>query len=70
LWECETWSLTLKEGPRWKVSGRLLTNIFGPKKEEETGGLATLRNLFLRINYWRDKPTRKAARMAETSNGY
>jgi hypothetical protein len=95
----------LKEEPRWKDFGRLLTNIFGPKKEEGSGGFETLRNaalrnLFLRINplnaelnpschllallggativdvsrlrvnYWRVKPTRKASRMAETSNEY
>jgi hypothetical protein len=57
---CETWSLTLKEGHRWKVFGCLLTDIFEPKKEEGPGGFETLRNTALRnlclhINYWHGK---------------
>lgn len=40
--------------------GRLLTNVLGPKKEQGPGGFETLpnvslRNLYLRINYWHDK---------------
>jgi hypothetical protein len=51
----------------------LLTNVFGPKKEQGPGGFETLRisslrNLYLRIEYWRDKPTGKAACMEETRN--
>jgi len=44
----------------------LLTNVFGPKKEQGPDGFETLRNaalrnLYLRINYWRDEVIRKAA---------
>jgi hypothetical protein len=56
LYGYETWSLTLKEGHRWKMLGRMLKNIFGPKREEGLGGFETLlnaavRNLYLHINY-------------------
>ena len=37
LYGCETWSLTLREECRLKVSEkRMLRRIFGPKREEET----------------------------------
>jgi hypothetical protein len=36
---CETWSLTLKEEHRLKVfEKRMLRRIFGPKRDEVTGG--------------------------------
>jgi hypothetical protein len=35
----ETWSLTLREERRLKVfENRMLRRIFGPKRDEETGG--------------------------------
>jgi hypothetical protein len=35
---CETWSLTLREEPRLRVSeNRMLRRIFGPKSDEVTG---------------------------------
>jgi hypothetical protein len=38
LYECETWSLTLREERRWSVyENRLLRRIFGPKRDEVTG---------------------------------
>jgi len=38
LYGCKTWSLTLKEECRLKVSEkRVLRRIFGPKKDELTG---------------------------------
>jgi hypothetical protein len=38
LYECETWSLTLREERRLRVfENRVLRRIFGPKREEETG---------------------------------
>jgi hypothetical protein len=38
LYECETWSLTLKEECRLRVSeNRMLRRIFGPKRDEVTG---------------------------------
>jgi hypothetical protein len=39
LYECETWSLTLREEHRLRVvENRVLKRIFGPKGDEETGG--------------------------------
>jgi hypothetical protein len=37
LYECESWSFTLREESRLRVSeNRVLRKIFGPKKEEVT----------------------------------
>jgi hypothetical protein len=45
LYVCETWSLTLKEEHRFRVSeNRVLRRIFGPKREEVTGGWRRLHN--------------------------
>jgi hypothetical protein len=39
LYGCETWSLTLREEHRLRVFvNRVLRRIFGPKRDEETGG--------------------------------
>jgi hypothetical protein len=39
LYECETWSLTLREVHGLKVfENRVLRRIFGPKRDEVTGG--------------------------------
>jgi hypothetical protein len=38
LYGCETWSLTLREEHRLRVSeNRVLRRIFGPKRDEVTG---------------------------------
>jgi hypothetical protein len=38
LYGCETWSLTLREEHRLRVSdNRVLRRIFGPNKDEVTG---------------------------------
>jgi hypothetical protein len=38
LYGCEAWSLTLREEHRLRVSeNRVLTRIFGPKRDEVTG---------------------------------
>jgi hypothetical protein len=38
LYECETWSLTLREEHRLRVfENRALRRIFGPKRVEVTG---------------------------------
>ena len=43
--ECETWSLTLREGRRLRVfENRVLRRIFGPKRDEETGEWRKLHN--------------------------
>jgi hypothetical protein len=39
LYGCETWSLTLREEHRLRVfENRMLRRIFGPKRDEVTGG--------------------------------
>jgi hypothetical protein len=39
LYECENWSLTLREEHRLSVfENRVLRRIFGPKRDEVTGG--------------------------------
>jgi hypothetical protein len=45
LYGCETWSLTLREEHKLKVfENRLLRRIFGPKRDEVTGGGKKLHN--------------------------
>jgi hypothetical protein len=45
LYGCETWSLTLREEHRLRVfQNRLLRRIFGPKRDEVTGGWRKLHN--------------------------
>jgi hypothetical protein len=45
LYGCETWSLTLREEHRLRVfENRVLRRIFGPKRDEETGGWRKLHN--------------------------
>jgi hypothetical protein len=45
LYDCETWSLTLREEQRLRVSEkRVPRRIFGPKRDEVTGGWGKLCN--------------------------
>jgi hypothetical protein len=45
LYGCETWSLTLREEHTPKVfENRVLRRIFGPKRDEMTGGWRKLHN--------------------------
>jgi hypothetical protein len=45
LYGCETWSLTLREEHRLRVFGnRVLRRIFGPMRDEVTGGWRKLHN--------------------------
>jgi hypothetical protein len=45
LYECETWSLTLREEHRLGVfENRVLRRIFGPKRDEVTGEWRKLHN--------------------------
>jgi hypothetical protein len=45
LYGCETWSLTLREKHKLRVSeNRVLRGIFGPKREEVAGGWRRLHN--------------------------
>jgi hypothetical protein len=46
---CETWSLTLREEHRQRVfENKVLRRIFGPKRDEVTGGWRKLHNEELR----------------------
>jgi hypothetical protein len=45
LYECETWSLTLREDHRLRVfESRVLRRIFGPKRDEVMGEWRQLHN--------------------------
>jgi len=45
LYGCETWSLTLREERRLRVSeNRMLRRIYGPKRDEVTGEWRKLHN--------------------------
>jgi hypothetical protein len=45
LYGCETWSLSLRQGHRLRVfENRVLRRIFGPKRNEVTGGWRKLHN--------------------------
>jgi hypothetical protein len=45
LYECETWSLPLREEHRLRVfENRVLRRIVGPKRDEVTGGSKKLQN--------------------------
>jgi hypothetical protein len=49
LYGCETWCLTLREGHRLRVfEKKVLRRIFGPKRDEVTGGWRKLHNEELR----------------------
>jgi hypothetical protein len=52
LYGCETWSLTLREELRLRLfENRVLRRIFGPKRDEVTGGWRKLHNEELRDLY-------------------
>jgi hypothetical protein len=52
LYWCETWSLTLREEHRLRVlENRVLRRIFGPKRDEVTGGWRKLHNEEVRNLY-------------------
>jgi hypothetical protein len=52
LYGCETWSLTLKEEHGLRVfENRVLRRIFGPSRDEVTGGWRKLNNEELRDFY-------------------
>ena len=52
LYGCETWSLTLREERRLRVfENRVLTRVFGPKRDEVTGEWKKLHNEELRDLY-------------------
>jgi hypothetical protein len=52
LYGCKTWSLTLREEHRLRVfETRMLRRIFGPKRDEVTGGWRKLHNEELHGSY-------------------
>jgi hypothetical protein len=52
LYGCETWSLTLREEHRLRVfENKVLRRIFGPKRDEVSGGWRKLHNEELRDLY-------------------
>jgi hypothetical protein len=52
LYGCEIWSLTLREEHRLRMfENRVLRRIFGPRRDEVTGGWKELRNEELRDLY-------------------
>jgi hypothetical protein len=52
LYGCETWSLTLREEHRSRIfENRVLRRIFGPKRDEVTGGWSKLLNEELNGSY-------------------
>jgi hypothetical protein len=78
LYGRDTWSLTLREEHRLTVfDNRVLSRIFGPKRDEVTGGLRKLHNeklhnLYSSQNIIRMIMTRRmrCARMGEERNAY
>jgi len=52
LYGCETWSLTLRDKRRLRVfENRVLRRVFGPKRDEVTGGWRKLHNEELSDQY-------------------
>jgi hypothetical protein len=82
LYGCETWSVTLREEQRLRVfESKMLRRIFGPKRDEVTGGWRKLHNKELCDLYSSPsiirifKPRRMrwaghVARMGEKRNAY
>jgi hypothetical protein len=79
LYGCETWSLTLSEEHRLKVSeNRVLRGLFRPEREEVTGGWRKLRNksTYSSLNIIRVIKSRRMkwvghiARMGKVRNAY
>jgi hypothetical protein len=66
LYECETWSLTLREEQRLRVfENRVLRTIFGPKRDDLTGEWRRLHSKELNDLYSSPNATRviKSRRM-------
>jgi hypothetical protein len=82
LYGCETWSLTLREEHRLRwVKNRVLRRMFGPRRDEVTGGWRKLHNKELHDLYSSPSIIRKVksrrmrwaghvARMGEKRNAY
>jgi hypothetical protein len=56
LYGCETWSLALREEERLRLfDNRLLRRIFGPKRDEVTGGWRNVHNVLFANYNWNDQ---------------
>jgi hypothetical protein len=51
LYGCATWSLTLREEHRLRVFENRVLKIFGPKRDEVTGGWRKLHNEELKMRH-------------------
>jgi hypothetical protein len=66
IWKGCGWSLTLREEHRLKVfENRVLRRIFGPKRDEVTGGWRKLHNIIRMIKLRRMRWAGHLARMGE-----
>jgi hypothetical protein len=71
LYGCETWSLTLSNEHKLRLfENRLLRRIFGPKREEVTGGWKKLNNEELRNFYSSPRIITTMKSRRETRVGY
>jgi hypothetical protein len=71
LYGCETWSLTLREEHRLRVSeNRVLRRIFRPKRDEVTEEWRKLHNEELRDLYSSPRWAGHVARMGKKRNAY
>jgi hypothetical protein len=76
LYGCETWSLTLREEHRLRVfENWVLRRIFGPKRDEVTGGWRKLHGLYsspstVRVIKARMRWAGHVARMGEVRGAY
>jgi hypothetical protein len=82
LYGCEAWSLTLREEHRLRVfENKVLRRIFGPKRDEVTGGWRKLHNeelihlysspsIIRLIKERRMRWAGRLARMGEMRNAY
>jgi hypothetical protein len=65
---CETWSLTLREEHRLRMfENKMLRRIYGPKRDEVTGGWRKLHN---GVKSRRMRWAGHVARMGEKRNAY
>jgi hypothetical protein len=77
LYGCETWSLTLREKHRLRVfENKVLRKIFGPKRDEMTGGWRKVHNEELHNVYYSPNINRmmqsrrmKMSRVCSTDGG-
>jgi hypothetical protein len=69
LYGCEIWSLTLREEHRLRLfENRVLRRIFGPERDEVTGGWRKLHNEVLHNLYSTLIRMIKPRRMRETGH--